>query len=51
MYMDLEELKPPNSYAGLIRLTILTSPGQRTTLADISKCLMKVARSRHDPCY
>ena len=24
---------------------------QRATLADISKCLMKVARSRHDSCY
>ena len=51
MFMDLEELKHPYSYAGLIRLAILTSPGQRTMLADISKCLMKVARSRHDSCY
>ena len=46
----LEEFVP-YSYASLIRLAILSSPGQRATLADISKCLMKVARSRHDSCY
>ena len=36
-FVPEEERKPPYSYASLIRLAILSSPGQRATLADIYK--------------
>ena len=34
-YIPEEERKPPYSYASLIRLAILNSPGQKATLSDI----------------
>ena len=36
-YVPEEERKPPYSYASLIRLAILNSPGQKATLSDIYK--------------
>ena len=40
-YVPEEERKPPYSYASLIRLAILNSPGQKATLSDIYKWIQE----------
>ena len=40
-FIPEEERKPPYSYASLIRLAILNSPGQKATLSDIYKWIQE----------